>query len=260
MVKVFEFLENREDTKRDILFKLENVSFYYLDHKPALSSVNLEIYKGEKICILGPNGSGKTTLLKILDGLLYPQEGKIYAFSKELKEDTFNEPEFNRFFRKKVVLLFQNVDAQLFSPTVEDELSFGLIQVGLSLEEIEEKIKNVSEIFHITHLLKRSPYQLSEGEKKKVALASLLIIEPEVILLDEPTNGLDPRSSKELITLIKELQSQGKTIITATHDLNIVPDISEKIYILGENKKILRVGDCNSILSDRKFLEEANLL
>ncbi|MGB9856803.1 MAG: energy-coupling factor ABC transporter ATP-binding protein [Dictyoglomaceae bacterium] len=245
---------------REVLFKLESVSFYYLDHKPALSSINLEIYKGEKICILGPNGSGKSTLLKIIDGLLYPQEGKVYAFSKELREKTFEDQEFNRFFRKNVVLLFQNIDAQLFSPTVEDELSFGLIQLGLSLEEIKERVKSIAEFFRITHLLGRSPYQLSEGEKKKVALASLLIIEPEVILLDEPTNGLDPRSSKELITLIKELQSQGKTTITATHELNIVPEISEKIYILGENKKILRVGDYKSIFSDRKFLEEANLL
>ncbi len=242
------------------IFKLENVSFYYLDHKVALSSINLEIYEGERICLLGPNGSGKTTLLKILDGLLYPQEGKVFAFSKEIKEKTFDDPEFNRFFRKNVVLLFQNVEAQLFSPRVEDEISLGLIQLGLKPEDIKERVKNISGFFHIEHLLERSPYQLSEGEKKKVALASLLVIDPSIILLDEPTNGLDPKSAKEFIKYIKELEVRGKTVITATHDLNIVHEISDKVYILGEDKRILRIGKTEEILNDKKFLEDTNLI
>jgi cobalt/nickel transport system ATP-binding protein len=242
------------------IFKLENVSYYYLDHRIALSSINLEIKRGERICILGPNGSGKTTLLRILDGLIFPKEGRFWAFSREITEKTFDDLEFNRFFRKNVVLLFQNVDAQLFSPTVEDELTFGPLQLGLPYNEIKKRIEYISKTFRISHLLNRSPYQLSEGEKKKVALASLLIINPEIILLDEPTNGLDPRSAKELILYIKNLQSQGKTVITATHILNIVPEISDKIFILGENKNILKMGNPEQILSDKRFLEKINLL
>lgn len=245
---------------KEPIFKLENVSFYYLDHRVALSSINLEIYEGERICLLGPNGSGKTTLLKILDGLLYPQEGRVFVFSRELKEKTFDDPEFSRFFRKNVVLLFQNVDAQLFSPRVEDEISLGLIQLGLKPEDIKERVKNISEFFHIDHLLERSPYQLSEGEKKKVALASLLVIDPSIILLDEPTNGIDPKSAKEFIKYVKELELQGKTVITASHDLNMVHEISDKVYVLGENKKLLRIGKTEEILADRKFLEDANLI
>lgn len=246
--------------KEELIFKLENVSYYYLDHKVALSSISLEIYKGEKICILGPNGSGKSTLLKILDGLLYPKEGNFFAFSQRITEKTFNNHNFNKFFRKNVVLLFQNVDAQLFSPRVEDEIALSLIQLGYKKEEIEEKIRKISEFFRITHLLDRAPFQLSEGEKKKVALASLLVIEPSVILLDEPTNELDPRSKRELIKYIKELQSENKTTIIATHDLNIISELAEKVYILGEDKRIKRYGKVEEILWDKKFLEEVNLI
>lgn len=245
---------------RELIFKLENVYYYYLDHRVALSSINLEIYKGERVCILGPNGSGKSTLLKILDGLLYPQEGNFIAFSKLITQKTFNDLEFNKFFRKNVVLLFQNVEAQLFSPKVEDEIALSLFQLEYKDVEIKEKIKEISEIFRINHLLDRSPYQLSEGEKKKVALASILVIDPSVILLDEPTNGLDPRSSRELITYIKDLQKENKTTIIATHDLNIVPELGEKVYVLGEDKTIKRAGNVNEILSDIEFLKEVNLI
>ncbi|PMQ01399.1 MAG: ABC transporter ATP-binding protein [Dictyoglomus sp. NZ13-RE01] len=241
------------------IFRVENVWYYYLDHRPALSSINLRINKGERVCLLGPNGAGKTTLLKILDGLLYPKEGKVFAFSKEIREETFNDKEFNKFFRKNVVMLFQNVDAQLFSPTVRDEIAFGLIQLDFSLEEIEEKVRKISEFFNISHLLDRSPFQLSEGEKKKVALASLLVIEPEVILLDEPTNGLDPRSARDLINLIKRLQEEGKTFVISTHDLKLVEELAEKIYVLGEDKRLIREGG-KEILKDKEFLANANLI
>lgn len=246
--------------KEELIFKLEKVSYYYLDHRIALSSINMEIFKGERICILGPNGSGKTTLLKILDGLLYPQEGNFIAFSKKITEKAFSDPEFNKFFRKNVVLLFQNIEAQLFSPKVEDEIALSLIQLEYGKEEIKERVKAISEIFRISHLLDRSPYQLSNGEKKKVALASLLVIDPLVILLDEPTNDLDPRSIKELIKYIKDLQEKGKTTIIATHDLNIASDLADKIYILGEDKRIKKVGKPEELLSDKKFLEEVNLI
>lgn len=244
----------------ELIFKLEDVSYSYLNHRTALFSINLEIYRGESIAIIGPNGSGKTTLLKLLDGLIFPSKGSIYAFGKKLTEKTFDDLNFNVFFRKNVVLLFQDVNAQLFSPTVEDEIAFGLIQLGLEERMIKEKVQEIGELFRISHLLNLSPYQLSEGEKKKVALASLLIIDPDVILLDEPTNGLDPRSVRELLDFIVRFRSEGKTVITATHDLKIIPSIADKVYVLGENKKIIREGTYESIIQDQNFLVEANLL
>lgn len=243
-----------------LIFKLDDVSYSYLNHRFALMSISLEIQKGESIAVIGANGSGKTTLLKMLDGLIFPSKGSIYAFGRKITEKSFDDPNFNRFFRKNVVLLFQDVNAQLFSPTVEDEIAFGLIQLGIDSDMIKEKIRETAEFFRISHLLGLSPYQLSEGEKKKVALASLLVIEPTVLLLDEPTNGLDPRSVRELLEFIKRFRNENKTIITATHDLKIIPDIAEKIYVLGESKEIVKVGDYESIFSDLGFLIEANLM
>ncbi|ACI20090.1 energy-coupling factor ABC transporter ATP-binding protein [Dictyoglomus thermophilum] len=243
-----------------ILFKLVDVSFYYVPERVALNSVSIEVKEGESIGILGPNGSGKSTLLKILDGLLFPQRGKIFFEGKELTEKNFEDPSFNRYFRRKVVLLFQNVDAMLFSPTVRDELAFGLFQIGYSDSEIENKIMECSRKFRIEKLLNRSPFQLSEGEKKKVALASLLIIDPDVILLDEPTNELDPRSVRELLSYIKELRTAGKTIVTATHDLQMVNGFFDRIFVMNEEKKIVKVGDYETIFSDREFLKEVNLI
>lgn len=243
-----------------ILFKLVDVSFYYVPERVALNSVSIEIKEGESIGILGPNGSGKSTLLKILDGLLFPQKGKVFFEGKELTEKNFEDSSFNRYFRRKIVLLFQNVDAMLFSPTVRDELAFGLFQIGYSDSEIENKIMECSRKFRIEKLLNRSPFQLSEGEKKKVALASLLIIDPDVILLDEPTNELDPRSVRELLSYIKELRTAGKTIVTATHDLQMGNGFFDRIFVINEEKKIVKVGDYETIFSDREFLKEVNLI
>lgn len=242
------------------IFKLEDVSFSYLDHKVALSSINLEIYRGESVVILGPNGSGKTTLLKILDGVIFPTKGTILAFGERLDSKKLDNPDFNRFFRKNAVLLFQDVNAQLFSPTVEDEIAFGLIQLDYNGDEIKEKIDRITTLFRISGLRDLSPYQLSGGEKKKVAVASILVIEPEVILLDEPTDGLDPRSAREIIKILKDLHRDGKTLIIATHSLDMVSEISDRIYVLGENKSILKTGTYKSIFSDGKLLEEANLV
>lgn len=244
----------------DLIFKLEDVSFSYLDNRTALSSINLEIYRGESIVILGPNGSGKTTLLKILDGILFPTKGTILAFGERLNSKKLDNPDFNRFFRKNVVLLFQDVNAQLFSPTVEDEIAFGLVQLDYKRDEIKERIDRITTLFRISGLRDRSPYQLSGGEKKKVALASILVIEPEVILLDEPTDGLDPRSAREIIKIIKDLHRDGKTLVIATHSLNMASEISDRIYVLGENRSIIKTGTYESIFSDKKLLEEANLV
>jgi cobalt/nickel transport system ATP-binding protein len=242
------------------IFKLEDISFSYLDHRVALSYINLEIYRGESIVILGPNGSGKTTLLKILDGIISPTKGIVLAFGERLDSKKLDNPEFNRFFRKNVVLLFQDVNAQLFSPTVEDEIAFGLIQLDYKEDEIKKRMKHITELFRISELRERSPYELSGGEKKKVALASILVIEPEVIILDEPTEGLDPRSTREMVEIIKDLHRNEKTLIIATHSLDIASEISDRIYVLGENKSILKTGTCESIFSDEELLKEANLI
>jgi len=243
----------------EILFKLENVSYSYLNKFPGLNNINLEIKQGENIVILGSNGSGKSTLIQILAGLFFAQKGIVKAFGRKLDSQAFNDDNFRKLFRSQVGIVFQNSEVQLFSPTVEEELYFGPLQLEKPADKIKESVMYFSKLLGIEKLLSRSPNHLSVGEKKKVALASVLAIEPEVLLLDEPTAGLDPRTTSELIDLILHINSLGKTVITATHDLNVVSEISPCIYILSEEKTICANGDARDILSNQDLLIKYNL-
>lgn len=243
-----------------ILFELENVEFAYLGRFPALNKINLQINVGENIVILGANGSGKSTLLHILAGLIYPKNGSVKAFGRMLHKDVFDDEIFRKYFRSRVALLFQNSEVQLFCSTVKEELYFGPLQLDLPMADIENTVGRICELLNIEKLLDRSPYQLSMGEKKKVAIASILAINPEVLLLDEPTAGLDPATSRQLLDLIIEYHEYGKTVITATQDLHIVPEIADKTYILNEEKTIVAQGRAEDILSNQELLSKHNLV
>lgn len=244
----------------DAIFELRDVYFSYLGKYPALCGIDLNIRKGTKIAVIGANGTGKSTLLHLLDGLIFPDKGKIMAFGRESNEDVFNDRDFSRQFRKRVGLVFQNPDVQLFCPTAEEDIIFGPLQLGLSAGEIKKRLGELCDILNIRHLLNRSPHQLSVGEKRKVALASTLAIEPEVIILDEPTAGLDPQTTRHIIDFIIQANHSGKTIITSTHDLHIVEEISDLVYVFSSEKKIVRFGPTNEILADTQFLQEHNLV
>jgi len=242
-----------------VIFELENVSYSHSGKFPALRSVDLTVKSGDKIAILGANGTGKSTLLELLDGLIFPQSGSIKIFSKKLSERDFDNEEFAREFRKKVGFVFQNPDVQLFCPTVEEDIFFGPLQLGVDLNKVQARFDRIVEKLHIKHLIKRMPHQLSLGEKKKVSIASVLVIDPEVLLLDEPTAGLDPRTCRELIDLIDEYHAQGRTVITAMQDLHIVPDMADKVFILNEENSIAVTGSCEEILAQQQLLEKFNL-
>lgn len=156
--------------------------------------------------------------------------------------------------------IFQNSDAQLFSATVRDELSFAPLQLGLSTEQVEQRIAETADLLGITPMLDRPPYKLSGGEKKKVALACVLTANTEVLFLDEPTNGLDPRTQFWLVEFLSALQNAGKTVITATHDLSIVEEISQRVIVLRENHTVAADSTALEILSDRKLLLDVNLI
>lgn len=241
------------------VFELKEVSFSYLGKFPALCEVSLEVKDGEKVAILGANGSGKSTLLRILDGLLFPKAGQVFAFGQPLSEGGL-QGDFNRFFRSKVGLLFQNPDAQLFCPTVWEEIAFGPLQLDLSQVEIEGRVEDLLKLLRIEALRDRSPYELSIGEKKKVAVASVLATNPDVLLLDEPTANLDPKSVRNLIDLILEANEAGKTIIIATHDLHIVPEIADRVYILSEEKRVVAEGRPEEVLLEPEKLVQWNLV
>lgn len=242
------------------VFQLKEVSYYYLDKIPALRDVSLEVMPGERMAILGANGSGKSTLMHLLDGLLFPSSGKLLAFGHELTEKSLEDPEFNRFFREKVGFLFQNPDVQLFCPMVWEEIAFGPLQLDLPKEEILRRVEDVLEMLGIRELRDRPPYALSGGEKKKVALGSILSINPQVLILDEPTNGLDPRTQQWLIEMLAELHLAGKTIIAATHDLSIVEEIADRVVVMDEGHKVVAEGPASGILNNFDLLLEVNLI
>jgi len=238
-----------------LLFDLNEVSYEYPNGMKALEDINLRIYRGERVVILGPNGAGKTTLLKILDALVPPSSGRVKAFDMILDERSVKRDIYS--FRRKVGFVFQDPDVMLFSPTVWDDIAFGLLHLGISDEEVKERVERVLDLFGIEKIKDKHPYNLSGGEKRKAAIAAVLSIDPDVLLFDEPTADLDPKSRSELIGIINQLNAEGKTIIIATHDVNAVPDLADRVYVL--NKRIIGEGTPREIFSDVTLLKEANL-
>lgn len=247
----------------ETIFELRGVSYSYLGKIDALKGVSLKICRGEQIAIMGANGSGKSTLLAILDALIYPTTGKFYAFGREVTEDLFDsvkEDDFRSYFRKRVGFVFQNSDVQLFSPTVYDEVAFGPLQLDLSPEAVRARVDEVLEFAGITKLRDRAPHTLSGGEKKKVCIASVLATNPDVLLLDEPTAGLDPRTQLWLAELLLEIAQVGKTVITATHDLEIMGQISKRAVVVGEDHRVKVDAPSRDVLSNTELLLDANLI
>ena len=242
------------------LIELHDVHYAYGKDIPALAGVSLAIPAGERVAILGANGCGKTTLLRLLGGLIFPQRGCFRAFGREITETLLSQDPFGMFFRKEVGILFQNCDAQLFNPTVEDDVAFGPTQMNEPPEAVRRTVAEAMQAFGLCGLAGRPPFALSGGEKKKAALASVMVLDPQVLLLDEPTAGLDPRSSQTLVDLIREAQAHGKTVITATNDLHIVAEIATRILVFGEDRRILASGPPEKILTDHSMLLSANLV
>ena len=244
----------------EIIFNLTDVRFSYLGKFPALCGIDLEILKGQRIAVIGANGSGKSTLLHMLDGLIFPETGSVEAFGAKFNEETLADTQYNLQFRRRVGLIFQNPDVQLFCPTVKEEIMFGPLHLGFKHDEVMAVFDSITEIFGIKTLIDRMPHQLSIGEKRKVAMASVLISGPDVLLLDEPTAGLDPKTSRDLIDLLNQYHADGKTIITATHDMHIVEEIADIVYVFGRDKTIVRSGKPAEIMADIQFLQENNLI
>jgi cobalt/nickel transport system ATP-binding protein len=242
------------------LLACDAVSYAYLDRFPALDAVSLEVRRGERLALLGANGCGKSTLLKLLDGLLFPAAGGYRAFGQAVTEANLEDEQFSRGFRARVGFVFQNSDAQVFSATVREEVAFGPLQLGLDREAVHARVADVLGLLGIARLADRAPHQLSGGERKRVAIASVLATNPEVLLFDEPTAGLDPRTQAWLLELIDELHRAGKTIVCATHDLHSLAWVADRCVVFSEDHRIVLEGAPAEILGDRARLVELNLL
>lgn len=238
------------------------MGYSYPGNHLALNDVSLEIRAGDSIAFLGANGSGKSTLLKILDGLIFPSSGTIKAFGSALSEAgmELNRSEYARYFRRKVGMVFQDADAQLFSPVVWEEVSFAPLQLGLAASDVRRRVDDALSLLGISDLRDRSPQSLSEGEKRKVAIASVLSSSPEVLLLDEPSSDLDPRTRVWLHNFLVELHQNGKTLITATHDLDLAADIAHRCIILNEQHEMAGDGPTKEVLASWDILLGANLV
>ena len=243
----------------ETIFEIREVSYTYDDKQLALDRIDLTVHAGECLVILGANGCGKSTLLKLLDGLYFPNHGSIHAFGNILTENALRDDDFNFTFRRRVGLVFQDTDVQLFSPSVLDELAFAPLQLGLPRAEVNRRVDVALKSLRIEKLRLRAPHRLSGGEKRRVALASILTLDPDVWLLDEPSTGLDPRSQSWLVEFILEQRKIGKTVITATHDLEVAEQIATTIYVFDEDHHIVASGPPNEILHNHELLHRCNL-
>lgn len=240
------------------VFAVNNIIYRY-NEVTALDGLSLSISKGERVAIIGANGSGKSTLLRLLDGLYFPESGTISVFDQPLTEKQLQNEEFACDFRRRVALVFQNPDVQLFCPTVFDEVAFGPLQLHWPKDQIRRRVSEMLDQMEISHLKDRAPHRLSGGEKKRVALASVMILDPEVLLLDEPTAALDPKSQSQLLDLLINWSGGTKTVITAIHDLDIIEDIADQCFVF-QNGKIVAAGRPAEILNNESLLYQANLI
>ena len=241
------------------MIKLEDISFTY-KNKLALDKVNVHIKEGECIAIIGPNGSGKSTFLKLLNAIIFPSKGK-YIFDKvEINENYLKDNKILKLFHKRLGFVFQNSDTQLFCSTVFEEIAFGLMQMELLEEEVNKRVNDCLKLLNIERLKEEHPYNLSGGEKKRVAIASVLAMNPEIIILDEPMNGIDPKGKKFLRDLLIALNKSGKTIICATHDFEYVEGIFNRAIVFSEENKIIRDDKYENIINDEEFLREYNII
>ncbi len=246
--------------KNELIFDIKNASYTYLDKYPALKNVNVQIKRSERIALLGANGSGKSTLLLLLAGLIFSKTGSVKFLDNILTEEKVSDEKFRSLFRSSVGIVFQNPDIQLFNSNVKDEILFGLLQLSLPEDEIGKRLENSLSIMAIGHLTDRHPQYLSTGEKKRVSIASVLAMEPDIILLDEPTAGLDPRTMRHFMDIVNVLSAEGTTIVTATQDIHIVPEIADRAIVLSEDKSIVKDDIVSEVLKDRELLERHNLI
>src|SRR3972149_265872 len=238
-----------------MLFRLENLSHRYSDGTLALNDVSLSFAKGERIALLGTNGSGKTTLLYHLNGILKPTSGKIYYEDKPLQYDSKSLLEL----RKRVGFVFQDPNDQLFAPTVKQDVAFGPLNLGQPVEEVKKIVDEALRTVGMAEFAEKPPHFLSFGQKKRVALAGVLAMQPEVIIMDEPTSNLDPRATSDILHLLLKLNKEKEiTLLLATHDVDMVPLFANKLYILSKGK-LVSDGSPEGLFSDTEMIRNVNL-
>ncbi len=231
------------------IVEVQDLKFSYPDKTPALKGISFRIEHGESVAIVGANGAGKSTLLLHLNGYLTPVSGKVrigdYPLTKETVQDV----------RRTVGMVFQDPDDQLFMSTVFDDVAFGPLNLGLPAEDVNDRVQNALETVEVFHLKERPSYRLSAGQKRRVAIASVLSMSPDILVMDEPSAGLDPKARKKLIGLLKSFKHSK---IIATHDLDMVLDLCERTIVIHDGL-IKADGPTQEIFQDETLLSDSHL-
>ena len=242
------------------IISLKNIDYSYYGKIPALKNINLSIKKGEIFSIIGLNGCGKSTLLHIINALVFPDSGDLIFDGIPVTEKSLKDNSFGMQFRQRMGYIFQNPDIQLFCPIVVDELMFGPMQLNLPIEIAMERVDQTLLYLGIEYLRERPVYMLSGGEKKRVAIASVLTMNPDILLVDEPLSSLDPKTQTFFIELLLELNHAGKTIVFTTHNLDLIDHLQPRVAVLSEEHTIRKIGTASEILGDEELLINVNLI
>ena len=237
-----------------MMLEVKNIKYSYNTKYQALKGVSLKINKGEMVALLGKNGAGKSTLFLHLNGIYEPDEGQVFIDGEELKYDKKSLLKF----RQKVGIVFQNPDDQIFAPTVEEDVAFGPLNLGLEMEEVQDRVQEALKRVVMEGFEKTAPHHLSGGQKKRVAIAGILAMKPEIMVLDEPTAGLDPQGVTNLSKLLNELNDEGITIIISTHEVDLVPNYANRVFVLVDGL-LIDEGTPKEIFSRPEILKKANL-
>ena len=219
------------------MIRIQDGNYHYTE-ETGIHDIQLQIQKGETVGLMGPNGAGKSTLFKILVGLLPLSSGQYHFKDWTIDQDFLKDPHRAGQLFQQVGLIFQNSDTQLFNTSVYDELAFGPRQLGLAETEVQQRVKDTLGLLEIEHLRERIPYHLSGGEKKLVAIASVLTMNPSLLLFDEPFNGLSPKYQKLIVSLLQELKTAGKTIVISSHHFEQIAPIVERVLLFSEEHTI----------------------
>lgn len=238
----------------NIQLSTENLSFTYPDGTQALKNINIEIEKGEKVAIIGPNGAGKSTLFSHFNGLTEPTSGCVKIEGKPI---SFEKDELLK-VRQKVGIVFQDPNDQLFAPTVKEDIAFGPMNLGLSYDEVEKRVEDALKMVGMENYEDKTPHHLSGGQQKRIAIAGIIAMKPELMILDEPTAGLDPDGVKKVLNIMNQLNEEGMTLIISSHDIDMISKYADKIFVL-YNGEIIESGNKNKIFSDMKLLKKAHL-
>ncbi len=236
------------------MLEANHIVYKYEDGTKALNDVTVKVNDNEIVALLGKNGAGKSTLFLHFNGIFKPDKGEVLVEGKPIKYNNKGLLDV----RSKVGVVFQNPDDQLFAPTVQEDVAFGPLNLGLSQEEVENRVKESLKKVGMSGFERKPPHHLSGGQKKRVAIAGVLAMKPKIMVLDEPTSGLDPKGASQVLKLLYKLNSEGISIIISTHDVDLVPLYANRLYVIKEGQ-IIKEGTPSEVFSDVKTIRDANL-